>query len=188
MKPATHPARIQVRLRELAQLFNSLDPSPFYERDLDDDAESFIVGSARELGTHRPYEIVVHLQTPPPPERGEALEATVRHFFRERTEVKRRELRELLRRGRVSLLIGLLFLSACLALSEAIARAGYGPAAEIIRESMIIGGWVAMWRPLEIFLYDWWPVRDELRILAGLARARVRLAPPAAPPPAPPRA
>lgn len=188
MKPAQHPARIQVRLRELAQLFNSLDPSPFYERDLDDDAEAFIVGSARELGAQRAYEIVVHLQTPPPPERGGALESTVRHFFHERTEVKRRELRELLRRGRLSLLIGLTFLAGCLALSEVIARAGFGPVAQIVRESMIIGGWVAMWRPLEIFLYDWWPVQDELRILAGLARARVRLAPPAVPPPAPPRA
>ena len=43
----SHHARIQVRLRELGQLFNSLDPSPFIERDLDDDAEAFIMGSAR---------------------------------------------------------------------------------------------------------------------------------------------
>ena len=36
-------ARIQLRLRELAQLFNSMDPSPFLDRDLDADAEEFIV-------------------------------------------------------------------------------------------------------------------------------------------------
>lgn len=34
--------QIELRLRELAQLFNSLDPSPFIERDLDSDAEEFI--------------------------------------------------------------------------------------------------------------------------------------------------
>ena len=41
-------ARIQLRLRELAQLFNSRDPSPFVDRDLDADAEEFIMSWARE--------------------------------------------------------------------------------------------------------------------------------------------
>jgi hypothetical protein len=30
--------------------------------------------------------------------------------------------------------------------------------------SLVIGGWVAMWRPMEVFLYDWWPVRAEARL------------------------
>lgn len=170
-------ARIQVRLRELAQLFNSMDPSPYCERDLDEDAEGFIVGSARELGLHRPYEIVVHLQVTPDPERATALESTVRHFFNERVALKQRELRLLLRRGRVSLAIGILFLVACLGFSEWVGRTWDGTLAGILGESFVIGGWVAMWRPLEIFLYDWWPVRDERRILSALARADVRLAP-----------
>ena len=34
---------IEVKLTELNQLFNSMDPSPFHERDLDHDAEEFIV-------------------------------------------------------------------------------------------------------------------------------------------------
>jgi len=173
-----HHARIPVRLRELAQLFNSLDPSPFIERDLDDDAEAFIVGSARELGLHRPFEIVVHLQVAPEPERAAALESAVRHFFRERAEIKQRDLRLLLRRGRVSLAIGILFLAVCLGLGELIGRTWDGTLASILSESLIIGGWVAMWRPLEIFLYDWWPLRDERRVFEALARTRVKLAPP----------
>ena len=31
-------------------------------------------------------------------------------------------------------------------------------------------GWVAMWRPLEIFLYDWWPVRRLQVAYERLAR------------------
>jgi hypothetical protein len=31
--------KIEVNLNRLTQLFNSLDPSPFHERDLDQDAE-----------------------------------------------------------------------------------------------------------------------------------------------------
>ena len=32
------PKVIELRMREIAQLFNSLDPSPFLERDLDANA------------------------------------------------------------------------------------------------------------------------------------------------------
>jgi hypothetical protein len=40
--------RLEVRLSTLRQLFNSLDPSPFHEKDLDREAEEYIVGWANE--------------------------------------------------------------------------------------------------------------------------------------------
>src|SRR4051812_36598729 len=43
MNTGHHPVRMNLKLRELAQLFNSMDPSPFLDRDLDHDAEEFIV-------------------------------------------------------------------------------------------------------------------------------------------------
>ncbi|HYF36884.1 MAG TPA: hypothetical protein VD994_16425 [Prosthecobacter sp.] len=48
------PALIEVKLTELAQLFNSMDPSPSHERDLDQDAEDFIVSWAREHSLAKP--------------------------------------------------------------------------------------------------------------------------------------
>ena len=41
-----HVHTISLKLRDVHQLFNSMDPSPFIEKDLDDDAEEFIVGWA----------------------------------------------------------------------------------------------------------------------------------------------
>jgi hypothetical protein len=46
----------------------------------------------------------------------------------------------------------------------------------LIRESMVIGGWVAMWRPLEIFLYDWWPILAERKLFDRLSEMRVSVA------------
>jgi hypothetical protein len=40
---------------------------------------------------------------------------------------------------------------------------------------LVIGGWVAMWRPLEIFLYDWWPIRDERQLYERLSVMPVRV-------------
>jgi hypothetical protein len=57
---------------------------------------------------------------------------------------------------------------------------GWRTSAEIVKESFTIGGWVAMWRPLEIYLYDWWPLRDEWRLLERLARMKVTLLMPVA--------
>jgi hypothetical protein len=49
--------------------------------------------------------------------------------------------------------------------------------ATVIREGVIIGGWVAMWRPIEIFLYEWWPIRDEARLFDRLSAMMVRVVP-----------
>jgi hypothetical protein len=43
-------------------------------------------------------------------------------------------------------------------------------------ESFSIGGWVAMWRPIEVFLYDWWPIRAEARLYDRLSAMPVRIA------------
>jgi len=53
---------------------------------------------------------------------------------------------------------------------------GEGRLGAVLRESLLIGGWVAMWRPMEIFLYDWWPVRAEARLSDRLTAMPVRIA------------
>ena len=172
------PARIEVRLRELAQLFNSMDPSPFHERDLDGDAEEFILSWTREIPAHEEIELVVQLAVAPPPERSREAANAVRHHFSTLATLKHREFRLLLRRGRLALIIGLLFLAACLMVGQFIGARHWGTASKVIEESLTIGGWVAMWRPLEIYLYDWWPLRAEQRNLERLGRMQVTLVPP----------
>lgn len=171
----TAPNVIMLRLRELSQLFNSMDPSPFVERDLDADAEEFIMSWARELSANRDLELVIHLAQRPPVGRLAGAEDAVRRYFATRAEFKRRELGQLMRRGRLSLFVGFVFLASCLLLGQLIARHAAGPAVRIITEGLTIVGWVAMWRPLEIYLYDWWPLSDERRRLERLARMRVRI-------------
>lgn len=175
--PAT-PSRINLKLRELNQLFNSMDPSPFIDRDLDHDAEEFIVSSARETHGSDAFELAIHLGTPPDPQRAAETEEAVRHYFWVRAELKRREFRRLLRRGHSVLLIGLLFLGTCLFLSDFVTKLAPAALGQILHEGLLIVGWVAMWKPLEIYLYDWWPLRQEWRDLQRLARMRVRILPP----------
>ncbi|HEV2400275.1 MAG TPA: hypothetical protein VGS27_25280 [Candidatus Sulfotelmatobacter sp.] len=168
---------IEVHVGELKQLFNSIDPSPFRNKDLDPDAEEFIVGWAKDLPRDVPLALVVDLDREAGlPDEAAVLRDAVHEFFRQRAATYRRRLRELLRRGRTSLLIGLTVLAGAIAIGDFLAslmktsRIG-----EILRESLTIGGWVSMWRPLEIFLYDWWPIRSEAQLSDRLAAMPVRI-------------
>jgi len=168
--------QIEVHVRELSQLFNSMDPSPFHERELDREAEAFILSSARELHANVPITLIVHLDQPAVPEEGRIVQDAVRVHFARRSQSSRRELHDLLARGRTSLAIGLLCLATSLLGSDMVARLleARSPAT-LLRESLVIGGWVAMWRPMEIFLYDWWPLWRERRLFDRLSQMTVRI-------------
>ena len=179
---ATGAHTIELRLREVTQLFNSLDPSPFNEQDLDQDAEEFIVGWARELPRSRPLHLVLHLEQPLPKGRDSASVAeAVRHYFMYRAGITGLELRQLFKQGRISLIIGVIFLAGCLLLSRLIPQDQAGAASSITREGLTIGGWVAMWRPMEIYLYDWWPLWRRGALQRRLGRMKIDLRMPKAP-------
>jgi hypothetical protein len=168
---------IEVHVAELKQLFNSIDPSPFRNKDLDPKAEEFIVGWAKEIPRDAQLGLVVDLDRPAGlPDEAAILRDAIHEFFLQRSNAFRRRLRELFRVGRTSLIIGLIVLAGAIALGDFLATLMKGyRIGEILRESLTIGGWVSMWRPLEVFLYDWWPIRNEARLSERLAAMPVRI-------------
>jgi hypothetical protein len=104
------------------------------------------------------------------------LRDAIHEFFRHRAETYRRRLRELFRVGRTSLVIGLVALAGAIAFGDFLAGLMKGNRlGQIARESLTIGGWVSMWRPLEVFLYDWWPIRNEARLSERLSAMPIRI-------------
>jgi hypothetical protein len=167
--------RIEVFVDRIEQLFNSMDPSPFHERDLDDDAEEFIVSWAQEYPRRDPVSLVIHVnQIPPHPDAQQLVRTAMHHYSAYRAKMKRLELRHLLNQGRTSLIIGLVFLAACMLASQLLRRQP-GTLSIVLREGLIIAGWVAMWRPIEIFLYEWWPLLRKGRLYQKLSRMRVEV-------------
>lgn len=162
---------IELRVDEIAQLFDTLDPFPFRERDLDREAEEFIVGWARELPVDQPIRIIVHFpESDLQRKAAQDLAEAFRRYFSYRSTVQQHDLTELFRIGRRSLGIGVIVLIACFAIAHLASGFVERPLSRMIEESFLILGWVANWRPLEIFLYDWWPIarrRDLYRRLSG---------------------
>lgn len=175
------PHRIEIFVDRIEQLFNSMDPSPFHEKDLDHDAEEFIVSWAKEYPRSEPLTLIVHAnQVADAATSQELIEKAVRNYFAYRGKLNQLEFKHLLKQGRTSLVIGLLFLAICLLIRELVFHQQAGSLASLMRESLTIAGWVAMWRPIQIFLYDWWPLRRIGHIYEKLSRAPVELRRPGA--------
>jgi hypothetical protein len=168
-QPETAP--IELRLRDASQLFNTLDPFPFRERDLSLEAEQYIVDRAEDLSEEAPIHIVVHLDSDPSKQSATAdVAAAITTWFAGREEAESKAIRALFRDGRRAFLIGIVILSVCLLVAWKFSLSFEGPFARILQESFVIVGWVVIWRPAEIFLYDWLPLvrrRKLYRRLAG---------------------
>ena len=170
-------AMIEMTLSHPKQLFNSLDPSPFHERDLDQDAEEYIVDSADEYPLKTQLTLAIYLPANQLHDEAQGLAQAIHNYFAYRVEETRRRLKFFFRDGRLSLVAGPSFLFVCIALRQVILRIGSGLVVEIADEGLYIVGWVAMWRPLEFFLYDWRPIRHRQRLFAKLANIPIIIRP-----------
>lgn len=167
---------IEINLRKLVQLFDMRDPAPFIERDLDDDAVDYVVSTAEEFSHRHPIKLVLHVSEPAADSlsSAEAREA-IHGYFRYQADLLRKKLDRTLRRGRVFAAVGGLFLFACLLLAELTQRIPHATVGKILREGLIITGWVALWRPIQLFLYDWMPSFEKRRLFDKLAGVEIDL-------------
>lgn len=167
---------VEMKISRPAQLLNSLDPSPFRERDLDTEAAEYIADALRELHGHRHVKVVVYLPGEIDDPTRDAITDAIHNYFRYREVAAYFDLRQVLRLGRISLLVGLLFLALCTVLWR-FAFTGEAVLDRIFSEGFLIIGWVAMWKPLEILLYEWWPVLRDARLYRRIAEIPVEIRP-----------
>jgi len=173
MAGAAH--QIELRLQSAEQLFDPFDPFPMPTRDLARGAEDYIVGWALEFPPDEQIGLRIYL----PSESGagadvEGLRAAISSHFLYRARRTRADMRELLAIARVSLVIGLVVLAACIGLRQMLRGIlPEGAVAGFIGEGLVIVGWVANWRPIEILLYEWWPLARRRRLFKRLAAAPV---------------
>jgi len=166
---------VELRLDRISRLYNSLDPAPFNEKELEQAADEYIVGSAEDAG--RPIRLVIMLpESELARPEAQQVPASIRNHFELRAASERRQLRATWRRARITLAIGVAFLAACL-FGRSLLLASSSTAAHIVAEGLLIVGWVAMWGPLDIFLYGWWPIYARHKLLQRLSSLDVELRP-----------
>jgi hypothetical protein len=167
-------ACIDLHVRTARHLFDNRDPAPFRERDVAPEALEYVLDAADEIPGHESLHLVVTI--------ADAADAdlpsdVVRDAFRTHLEYERHRLSlalaRHLRRGYLAFAVGLVTLAALLTLAEFTSMLREGHVREIVREGLVITGWVAMWRPLELLLYDWWPILQHRRRFDRLLEAKL---------------
>lgn len=164
-------ATIDMHVRSLSQLYDSLDPAPFREKALDRNAEAWLREGVAEMHGQAPLTIrligplalAAHVLTA-----GDAIRA---HFALLAEQSRRRHRRRRRIYGQV-LVAGTLVLAASLFLRSLLDTAGSNMG-QIVAEGLLILGWVALWRPVEVVLFEYWEQREQQGVLERLAVAEV---------------
>lgn len=164
---------ILVKVGTIEQLFNPMDPQPLDRRDLDVEVASWISEWAEEQRGKTAIIIKVVVGDDSASGREVLVAEGIRNHFAYQRWAAARRLSRLWRDGRISLAIGLSALVTLSTLSRLIARSNPSAWLSLVQEGLAVAGWVAMWRPMELFLYEWWPIRRERAAHQRLADAEI---------------
>lgn len=162
---------IEINIKRVNQLFNSLDPSPFLEKDLDDDASEYIVSSVSEHSMSRKHRIIIHMPIDQKKKISEhEIKKAIKNFFEYKRNIAEKNIRMKIQEGQLSFVVGSVFLAFCLVTSNYLSTNFNTLVINILVEGLIIGGWVAMWKPISNILYDWWPLQKEKKIFEKISK------------------
>ncbi|MGE5087277.1 MAG: hypothetical protein ACM3MG_13305, partial [Bacillota bacterium] len=99
--------------------------------------------------------------------------AAVQGYFKYEIELKRLEFTRTLRMARLFLIIGLITLLLCLFVANLLRVIESDFIRTTLREGVVIFGWVSLWKPLELFLFDWYPIYDQIRLYKKISEAPI---------------
>jgi len=150
---------IEIKLSSILQMFNSFDPAPFHEKELDSDAEKYIVNIVNDFPAKTRFRIIIHL----PADIADSNDAkkivpAIHNHFQYKMLVADMQYRSRFRFGRSAMLIGLGFLAIALFVRFLIASYSSQLVAQLLADTLLIVGWAAMWEPVTILLYQLWPI------------------------------
>lgn len=179
---------IEIDLSSVKQLFNSFDPAPFYEKELDADAENYIVDMVDDFPLKTPFRLVIYLHGASSTG-DDALTITraVHAHFRYLMMEQDLKFRTKFRYGRWALLVGLVFVAIAMIARQAV-YASLGSdhlVSQIIADSLLIIGWAAMWEPVTVILYELWPIIQKKKTYEKISRMEIEVLPSRKNPPGP---
>lgn len=165
---------IEIKVNYLNQLFDERDPSPFREKDLDDDAVDYMVSSVQEISPHRVQQLLVFVvQGEQESSRELDTRNAIHQFFKYESERMAKKIHSTLKIGFKSMLIGFGFLTFSVLTSILLSKDPQSFWSLFLKEGLLLMGWVSMWKPINIFLYEWWPLSDLKKIYLCLAQVEV---------------
>jgi hypothetical protein len=173
----TAEATIALRLGAVDQLIDLHDVSPFRDGDpLRPEAADYIMRHARRLPRNVPIRISVSLPGGPASAEASRIAPAIAAHFTERVAAEDKVMAEHMADSTRATLLGLLVLGACLLASAQLYATLYDFAfIRLLRESLGILGWVAIWKPIEMLVHERLPIARRRALYRRLATAECRI-------------
>jgi len=167
-------SEISLTILDINELLH-LPISLYRKRTLESDAAEFIVQEAEALHRNDEINIIINLSLSEVKYKDDISPAIHKHFCYLKV-LSQKKFRQTLRYGWRMLLIALVLLTVIFSLSEiALYFMPDNSAVVFIRESFIILSWVALWRPLDLLLYDWYPIKVNTDLYNRLEHCTVEV-------------
>lgn len=173
-QPARQDSTVHVRVRRADQLFNSFDPSPFWDRDLDRAAARYI---EEEFGDRpRDSQWILEIVTDDDQHyRAADIQQALKVYYQRLAESTRRQQRLRLRSGQLAMLIGVCVFALSTLGRDLLSRQFSGGLPRLLDDGLIIMAWIALWLPLEQLISDLLPMIRDRRFQVRLSQVRVHL-------------
>jgi hypothetical protein len=165
---STHDIRLE--LSDPRELFHAPELDPLAGQPHADPGIERILNRIRPK-PDRPVHTTLRL---PAAARAPDLEARVRAGLQQYCDVRTgqiaHDLASLRQEGMATLWRGVLFLALCMFGSRVLGDPKFLPdiVARFLDEGLIIAGWVALWYPLDVLLYQHWPLKRQRRLYEQL--------------------
>ncbi len=169
---------IEIKLSSIMQLFNSFDPAPFHEKELDSAAEKYIVDTVNDFPRKTEFRMSIYLPKEiASGEQAGKIVPAIHNHFRYKMLVAERKFRAHFRHGRTTLVIGLTFLTIALLARAEVSSRGNFLAAQIFADALLICGWAAMWEPVTVLLYELWPILQRKKTYKKISEMEIDVQP-----------
>lgn len=167
---------LKIHVDSVDEIVDSKDPAPFKGQILDDDFLDYVESLSDETSYATALKIEVHIKHPPiQPREAASISQALSEHFDYKIERKKGEIRKQFRTSRLLLLYGLSILLTCLVLAHFLRQIEPSIIRTTLTEGLTIFGWVSLWRPLDLLLFDWYPMYDRIRYFRKIAQAEVVL-------------
>ena len=169
---------IEIKLSSIIQLFNSFDPAPFHEKELDTAAEHYIIDTVKDFPVNTKFKIVIYLpKILAESEQAQKIGPAIQHHFEYRVLGADRKFRSHFRHGRSTMIIGLSFLTIALFARQMVSHLSNQLAAQIFADALLIMGWAAMWEPITVMLYELWPIIKMKKVYQKISEMEIDIIP-----------
>jgi hypothetical protein len=169
---------IEIKLSSILQLFNSFDPAPFHEKELDSAAEHYIVDIVNDFPAKTRFKIIIHLpRNLVETEEAQHLIPAIHNHFQYKMMVADRKFRARFRHGRSAMLIGLPFLAIALIARQLVSSINDHIFGILIADALLVIGWAAMWEPVTVLLYELWPILHQKKTYAKISTMEIEILP-----------